>query len=402
MKTKSIKLITLILLFVHGSIFGCINGETKVLKNGLFIYEDHYGSIPFGHKFNRFNFEKVKKELDSLYKKTNDLDYLSDIGYVLIIEGKYVEALNLYLEIEKKSPNRYSTASNIGTIYELLGDNKKAYFWIEKGIQINPSSHAGSEWLHLKILEAKINAEKNLDSNFFFSTSFGTFNNPQTELSDAKIEKLISDTYYQLNERITFIKDNDIIIANLLFDLGNLCLIESKYHEALEILKMAKEYGLEVSATVDERYHLEKATEAACRYFIAAKNRLGSWSLAAASYNVGIKSVATRIEEQQVNSYYDLLLPEETARYVLRIVAVKEILENPVKYGFIVEKQDLYYLVPTKKIEIDSSVTNLALLAKSLGTNYKALKIQNPWLREKNLENKNKKVYGLEIPLEGY
>lgn len=245
MKSKSIKLITLILLFVHGSIFGCINGETKVLKNGLFIYEDHYGSIPFGHKFNRFNFEKVKKELDSLYKKTNDLDYLSDIGYVLIIEGKYAEALNLYLEIEKKSPNRYSTASNIGTIYELLGDNKKAYFWIEKGIQINPSSHNGSEWLHLKILEAKINAEKNLDSNFIFSTSFGTFNNPQTELSDAKIEKLISDTYYQLNERITFIKDNDIIIANLLFDLGNLCLIENKYHEALQILKMAKEYGLE-------------------------------------------------------------------------------------------------------------------------------------------------------------
>ena len=120
MKSKSIKLITLILLFVHGSIFGCINGETKVLKNGLFIYEDHYGSIPFGHKFNRFNFEKVKKELDSLYKKTNDLDYLSDIGYVLIIEGKYTEALNLYLEIEKKSPNRYSTASNIGTIYDLL------------------------------------------------------------------------------------------------------------------------------------------------------------------------------------------------------------------------------------------------------------------------------------------
>lgn len=245
MKTKSIKLISLFLFFVYGSIFGCINGETKVLKNGVFIYEDHEGSIPFGHKFNTLNFEKVKTELDSLYKKTNDLDYLSDIGYVLIIEGKYLEALKLYLEIEKKSPNRYSTASNIGTIYELLGDNKNAYFWIEKGIQINPSSHNGSEWLHLKILEAKIKAEKNLNSNFFFSTSFGTFNNPQTELSDAKIEKLISDIYYQLNERITFIKGNDIIIATLLFDLGNLCLIERKYYEALQILKMAKEYGLE-------------------------------------------------------------------------------------------------------------------------------------------------------------
>lgn len=244
MKTKSIKLITLVLLFVHGAIFGCINGETKVLKNGIFIYEDHEGSIPFGQKFNKFNFEKVKKELDSLYKKTNDLDYLSDIGYVLIIEGKYIEALDIYSEIEKKSPNRYSTASNMGTIYELLGDNKKAYFWIEKGIQINPTSHNGSEWLHLKILEAKINKEKNLDSNFFFSTSFGTFNNAQTELSNSKIEKLISDIYYQLNERITFIKGTDLIIANLLFDLGNLCLIEGKKYEALEILKMSREYGL--------------------------------------------------------------------------------------------------------------------------------------------------------------
>lgn len=164
----------------------------------------------------------------------------------------------------------------------------------------------------------------------------------------------------------------------------------------------AKEYGLEVSVTVDERYHLEKATEAACRYFIAAKNRLGSWSLAAASYNVGIKSVATRLEEQKVNTYYDLLLPEETARYVFRIIAVKEILENPVKYGFIVNEQDMYKLIHTKKTAVDSSVSNLALLAKSLGINYKILKIHNPWLREKHLENKGKKVYILEIPLEGY
>lgn len=164
----------------------------------------------------------------------------------------------------------------------------------------------------------------------------------------------------------------------------------------------AKEYGLEVSATVDERYHLEKATEAACQYFIAAKNRLGSWSLAAASYNIGFKSVASRLEEQQVNSYYDLLLPDETARYVFRIVAVKEILESPEKYGFIVKEDEKYKLIHTKKIAIDTSVSNLAVLAKSLGINYKALKNHNSWLREKHLENKGKKVYILEIPLEGY
>lgn len=164
----------------------------------------------------------------------------------------------------------------------------------------------------------------------------------------------------------------------------------------------AKEYGLEVSATVDERYHLEKATEAACQYFLAAKNRLGSWSLAAASYNIGVKSIANRLEDQQVNNYYDLLLPDETARYVFRIIAVKQILEAPEKYGFIVKEDEMYKMIHTKKIAVDTSVSSLVMLAKSLGINYKALKNHNSWLREKNLENKAKKVYILEIPLEGY
>ncbi len=244
MRTRQAQLIIFLLLFTQVNVFACINGETKILKNGVFIYEDHEGTIPYGHQFNRLNFENVKRELDSLYKKNHDLDYLSDIGYVLIIEGKYSDALAIYLEIEKKAPNRYSTASNIGTIYELLGDDQKAYIWIQKAIRLNPNAHDGSEWLHLKILEAKLNKLKNPDSNFFFSTSFGTFNHVQTELSDRKIERLIRDIYYQLNERITFIKEKDVIIAHLLFELGNLCLLEGKKYDALQNLKMAKEYGL--------------------------------------------------------------------------------------------------------------------------------------------------------------
>ncbi|MEO8515603.1 MAG: lytic transglycosylase domain-containing protein [Flavobacterium sp.] len=164
----------------------------------------------------------------------------------------------------------------------------------------------------------------------------------------------------------------------------------------------AKEKGMEVSETVDERYHLEKSTEAACRYFLAAKEKFGSWTLAAASYNGGMNGIAKQIEFQQVNNYYDLLLTDETSRYVFRILALKEIMKKPVLYGFELPVKDLYENLPTKKILVDSSITNLALFAKGQGINYKILKYHNPWLRDKKLDNPTKKVYQIEIPLKGY
>jgi hypothetical protein len=161
----------------------------------------------------------------------------------------------------------------------------------------------------------------------------------------------------------------------------------------------AKEKGMEVNDCVDERYHLEKSTEAACKYLLAAKAKFGSWTLAAASYNGGMTGVTKQIEIQKVGNYYDLLLNDETSRYVFRILALKEIMKNPQKFGFDVPKQELYELFPTRKIEIDSTVNNLADLAISQGINYKILKIYNPWLRDSKLENKNKKKYSIEIPL---
>lgn len=161
----------------------------------------------------------------------------------------------------------------------------------------------------------------------------------------------------------------------------------------------AKEKGMEVNDCVDERYHLEKSTEAACKYLFAAKEKFGSWTLAAASYNGGMTGVNKQIEIQKVSSYYDLLLNDETSRYVFRILALKEIMKNPVKFGFDIPKQELYELFPTRKIEIDSTVNNLADLAIRQGINYKILKIYNPWLRDSKLENKNKKKYCIEIPL---
>lgn len=164
----------------------------------------------------------------------------------------------------------------------------------------------------------------------------------------------------------------------------------------------AKEKGMEVNDFVDERYHLEKSTEAACKYLLAAKNKFGSWTMAAASYNGGMNGVNKKIEEQQVTNYYDLALTEETSRYVFRILALKEIMKNPGKYGFNIYPTDLYSPIPTKKIEVDSTITDLASFAKTQGINYKILKIHNPWLRDKKLVNPSKKKYEIEIPTEGY
>lgn len=164
----------------------------------------------------------------------------------------------------------------------------------------------------------------------------------------------------------------------------------------------AKGIGMEVSETVDERYHLAKSTEAACKYLLTAKQKFGSWTLAAASYNGGMGGISRQIESQKVTNYYDLLLTDETSRYVFRILALKEIMKNPEKYGYTILPQELYSILPTKKIEVDSSITDLATFAKDQGINYKILKIHNPWLRDKKLDNVNKKKYTIEIPLAGY
>ena len=164
----------------------------------------------------------------------------------------------------------------------------------------------------------------------------------------------------------------------------------------------AKEKGMEVSDQVDERYHLVKATEAACKYFLSAKEKFGSWTLVAASYNGGIGGIKSKMEEQQVDSYYDLLLTEETSRYVFRILALKEIMKNADNYGFSIPKEALYYPIATKKIVVESSLTNLAQFAKRQEVNYKILKLHNPWLRDKMLLNASGKKYEIEIPTTGY
>ena len=161
-----------------------------------------------------------------------------------------------------------------------------------------------------------------------------------------------------------------------------------------------REYGLEVNRNVDERYNLEKSTRVAAEYLKRAKKKLGSWTLAAAAYNAGNGRISQRMRQQQVNNYYDLLLNTETGRYVFRILALKEVLSNPKKYGFVYDQDDLYTFTDTYEVKVDTVITNIASFAKNYGITYKDLKIVNPWLRETKLNNKSRKEYTIKIPIQ--
>lgn len=162
------------------------------------------------------------------------------------------------------------------------------------------------------------------------------------------------------------------------------------------------EYGLEINEYVDERYNLEKATMVAANYLKAAKSRFGSWTMAAAAYNAGMGGMNKQIGRQQQTDYYDLLLNSETSRYVFRILALKEIMENPKKYGFNFREKDLYTNIPTYKVKVTTPIADFAEWVKPYGINYKILKRHNPWLRETYLKNASGKEYFIEIPEKGY
>ena len=161
-----------------------------------------------------------------------------------------------------------------------------------------------------------------------------------------------------------------------------------------------KEYGLEINSNVDERYNIEKATKVAAEYLIKSKKRFNSWTLAAASYNAGNYGISKRLKTQQVDNYYDALLPDETERYVFRIIALKEVISNPKKYGFVFDQEDLYTLPKTRIVKVDTAIANITNFAKKFGITYKELKIHNAWLRENKLNNKSRKMYEIKIPVQ--
>ena len=167
-----------------------------------------------------------------------------------------------------------------------------------------------------------------------------------------------------------------------------------------QFLKPAgKEFGLEINQEIDERYDPIKSTEAACKYLKRSRKKFENWTLAAASYNRGVRGMQRALQNQKVDSYYDLLLNEETSRYVFRILAIKEIIEHPKKYGFHIEEDHLYDEEPLRYVEVTQSINDLVRFAHDHGINYKELKRYNPWLRKDKLTVRNGKSYKIAIPV---
>ena len=228
------------------------------------------------------------------------------------------------------------------------------------------------------------------------------------------------NTYWQSNT-LLFIKrlnrwfpiiEKILLEENVPNDFKYLALIESGLTQVVSpagaagfwqiMKKTAPEFGLEVTSEVDERYHIEKSTHAACLYLKEAKEKFGSWTLAAASYNIGQSGLQRQLNKQEVNSYYDLLLNSETSRYLFRILAAKHILSNANQFGFNFRPKDLYPAITYKTIVTDSSISSFTEFAAQNGINYKVLKYLNPWLRSKELTNSKRKKYEIKIPDEKF
>ncbi len=160
----------------------------------------------------------------------------------------------------------------------------------------------------------------------------------------------------------------------------------------------ARDYGLEVNRHVDERYHVEKATAAAAAYLKDSKERYGSWTLAAAAYNIGNSRLGRILENQNTDNYYDLFLNEETARYVFRILAIKTIFSDPAASGFYFREEDLYPPLEYYLVEVDTAISSLPDFALAHQTTYKSLRLLNPWLRSYELPLYPGKTYELKIP----
>ena len=228
--------------------------------------------------------------------------------------------------------------------------------------------------------------------------------------------ELLVNAYWHSNTIMTiklankYFPEIEPILAanNIPDDFKYLCVAESGLRNqvspsnAVGFWQMLKEtailYGCEVNEEIDQRYSVPLSTQAACKYLKEANGKFGNWTMAAASYNMGMGGLAQQVKMQGQTNYYDLYLNEETSRYLFRILAWKEIITNQQLYGFYLEENDLYEPVPYTTVKLDSSVTNLANYSKQLGTNYKNLKLLNPWMRKTTLTVAKGKNYEVRIP----
>ncbi len=261
MRPSNFKYLFLILFLLAGQLGLCCINEYRTLLNGKLEFTAADNAAPFG-RFSQENKAYLLQQLhkaDSIYKATGKIEDYSDYGAMLVYNGQYLQAKALFIEIESKKPGLYATASNLGTTYELLGQNDSALFWISKAIKINPNSHEGSEWIHLKILEAKI--KSNGDDKYFLthnllSLDFGDSEKPVNK-KNIDLLQLRSQLYHQLNERMSFIKPQDQIVGQLLFDLGNVNAMTMDVKSGLQVYEVAKKYGFNSDLLTKRENHFK-------------------------------------------------------------------------------------------------------------------------------------------------
>jgi tetratricopeptide (TPR) repeat protein len=261
MRPSNFKYLFLILFLLGGQLGLCCINEYRTLLNGKLEFTAADNAAPFG-RFSQENKAYLLQQLhkaDSIYKATGKIEDYSDYGAMLVYNGQYLQAKALFIEIESKKPGLYATASNLGTTYELLGQNDSALFWISKAIKINPNSHEGSEWIHLKILEAKI--KSNGDDKYFLthnllSLDFGDSEKPVNK-KNIDLLQLRSQLYHQLNERMSFIKPQDQIVGQLLFDLGNVNAMTMDVKSGLQVYEVAKKYGFNSDLLTKRENHFK-------------------------------------------------------------------------------------------------------------------------------------------------
>ncbi|NVK03875.1 MAG: tetratricopeptide repeat protein [Flavobacteriia bacterium] len=235
-------LLSLTLALSIGISFACINEYTTLLSGDV-VFGEHTEGRVWPKKIDTTSLASLSEELSAAYDSTGSIEAYSDYAAALVYLGEYQTAKKVYEEIESIQPNLYTTASNLGTIYELIGKPDSALIWIERAIALNPESHGGSEWIHIKILEFKLYKDADIQSSILgldFGDSAIPSNPHQYDLQE--LERQIK---HQLRERITLVKPKNQIVGNLCFDYGNIVAQTLNIESALESYALAQEYGFE-------------------------------------------------------------------------------------------------------------------------------------------------------------
>lgn len=247
------KVFFIFLFFIFNSVFACLNYSIVGTDVHGKKVENSGERIPYFeiNSIDKKQYEEFAKNDLSEYQKTKNIRFYIDYATSLVYLGEYEKAISIFKEIEEKQPNTYEVASNLGTVFELIGDNKNALIWIEKALKLNDESHHGSEWIHVAILKKKLGL---INSDNILNIDFGNDEIPKTKLNKQQLQQFISDLTYQLSERNQFVKPKEAIVARLYYDLGNALALNLDLESAIKAYKLAKVYGYQ-DLVFEKRIH---------------------------------------------------------------------------------------------------------------------------------------------------